>query len=62
MLGGLGIQKHHATVSLESEKCYIEPAHNKEVGIIYVNGNRVAAKTELFANDRIAIGLTCIFL
>ena len=60
-LNGIGIQPDHCKVINENGKLYIIPKSDLN-DFIYLNGELILSKTEIFHNDRLILGTNTHFL
>lgn len=62
-IGGIGIRKNHAVITKQEDKFYITPLDfSTENSDVYVNGDVLTEKFEIFHLDRISIGATHMFI
>lgn len=58
----MGIKKNHASITNEEGKIFIEPADPECGNYMFINGEKVYEKQELFNQDRIILGTNSTFL
>ena len=59
---GIGIQENHATIFREENNFFIEPFCKESSNSLYLNGEKVLKKTQIYNWDRIMFSLTTIFI
>lgn len=63
MIQGLGVKSHHCDIINEDGKLFIIPGNEPGISSnLFVNGEKVTQKTEIFNNDRVIIGQNATFL
>lgn len=62
MLGALGIEPNHAKIYKKDGKIYINSVSEVAGDFTYLNGDNVYEPMELYHNDRIIFGTSCVFI
>lgn len=62
VLCGLGIEKHHATITKHNDKYYIQALSETAADYTLLNGQPVTKPRELHHDDRIILGINSVFL
>jgi pSer/pThr/pTyr-binding forkhead associated (FHA) protein len=62
ILGALGIEANHAKIYRHGDKIFIKTYNETAGDFTYVNGENIYESIEIFHNDRIIFGTSCVFL
>lgn len=62
ILGALGIEPNHAKIYKKDGKLYISTFSEVAGDFTYLNGDNIYDPIDLYHNDRIIFGTSCVFL
>ena len=61
-IGGMGIRKNHALITKEEDNFYVTPLDAGENSDVYLNGDSLTEKAQIFHLDRLSIGANHMFI